>query len=214
MCRCAWLPKGKAWSAFEYVQRNLRYINVNLFVAGMAKSRLYDSKKTQPMTRGAVSGWLSDRTLSSYSLYGDWRDWAQAGRQVAHQTGVRWPCKTVKQLNDPASTYYTEITDARINVSLTLWHVGQMFDGNQNFRPTKKKELYGRKQSWVLIGLHYWTNKCCTTVMDLPAASLDIKTLFSFFQLSFHLTECPLAILPCSYQDIGCTFKVERHVFS
>ena len=89
-----------------------------------------------------------------------------------------------------------------------------MFDGNQNFRPTKKKEFYGRKQSWVLIGLHYWTNKCCTTVMDLPAASLDLKTLFSFFQLSFHLTECPLAILPCSYQDIGCTFKVERHVFS
>lgn len=133
------LEKGKAWSAFEYVQRNLRYINVNLFVAGMAQSRLYDSKKTQPMTRGAVSGWLSDRTLSSCSLYGDWRDWAQAGRQVAHQTGVRWPCKTVKHLNDPASTCYTEIMDARINVSLTLWHVGQMFDGNQNFRPTKKK---------------------------------------------------------------------------
>lgn len=26
--------------------------------------------------------------------------------------------------------------------------------------------------------------------------------------MSFHITECPLAIHPCSYQDIGCTFKV------
>ena len=54
------VEKGKAGSAFEYVQRNLRYIDVNVFVAGMAQ-----------MTSGAVSGWLSDRTLSSYSLYGD-----------------------------------------------------------------------------------------------------------------------------------------------
>ena len=47
------LERGKA---FEYVQRNLRYTDVNLFVAGMAQSRLSDRKKTQPMTRGAVSG--------------------------------------------------------------------------------------------------------------------------------------------------------------